>query len=95
MNVLKNLLLLAAFTLSTLAWASSGATVINRDTKSHILIVEDEDENTTEIVIAAGQTLTNLCKTECYLYLKDAEDFEYLDGTLVTYVIVNGRLASE
>ena len=92
MDLFKKLFLVATLFFGVAAYASSGTTVVNRDTTDHILLIEDEEENITEMVIAAGQTLTDLCQTECYIYLKGSEDFEYADGTPVVFAIINGRL---
>jgi hypothetical protein len=81
--------LVSAFALSPAALAA-GATVTNMDQTDHILILEDAEENTTEVTIAPGSTLRDMCN-ECFIYIKGSEDFEYIEGSTV-FAIQGGRL---
>jgi H+/gluconate symporter-like permease len=92
-NVLKTSALAAALLVGSTSMAATGTTVINRDAKAHVLLVEDEDENITEMAIAAGATLTSICKNECFISLKGTEEFEYVDtNTAVVFAIIDGIL---
>jgi len=92
-NVLKTCAVAGALLFSSTSFAASGTTVVNRDAKAHVLVIEDEDENITEMAIAAGATLTSICKNECFISLKGTEEFEYVDtNTAVVFMIIDGIL---
>lgn len=90
MKFIPALPVLALSFLGTGAFAASGATVTNMDTKPHILVIELEDESTKELTIGAGATLQNVCG-ECYLGLKGSDDVEYVDMAM-TFTIKDGQL---
>lgn len=89
----------AAFTLagSTAISATSLATisVTNNDGKAHVLVVEDAQENITEMPIAIGQTIENLCQDGCFLWLKEIDEAQYVaQGTIASMTIRDGKIAS-
>ena len=84
-------LLVSVFASATAAFALGGATVTNMDDADYVLILEDSEENTVEKNISAKETLSDLCN-DCYVYLKDSEDYEYVGENAVDIMIENGRL---
>lgn len=89
----------AVFTLfgSAAISASSLATisVTNNDAKAHVLVVEDAQENISEMPIAIGQTIENLCQEGCFLWLKEIDEAQYVaQGTTGSMTIRDGKIAS-
>ncbi len=86
------LALMGSAAMSSVALAS--ITVTNNDGKAHVLVVEDEQENITEMPISIGQTIDNLCDGGCFIWLKDLEDAQYVaPGTTGSMIIKDNHLA--
>lgn len=58
------------------ASAVQAATLVNRDTASHSIVIVEED-NRKELVVEAGQELTDICQGICNLYIgNDPEPYD-------------------
>lgn len=88
--LLKVVALVGLVAMST---AASAISVTNRDEKAHVLVFEDPDETITELTINAGETVDDLCHGGCFIWLKEVEDFQFVEkGGEGNFVIRDGRL---
>ncbi len=80
---------------TAVALAADGVSVTNRDSQAHIIVFEDQDENLSEITVEPGARVENPCVEGCFLWLKEAEDFQFVDkGVSAAFFIRGGQLVT-
>ena len=89
----KNILALAG-ALILVAGTAQAASITNRDTSEHYLQISDnEDSEAQEVVIAAEESMTDLCMKGCMIGV-DGDDSIQVDGG-DNLVIQDGVLSVE
>lgn len=90
---LKSIVVLAGAALM-LAGTAQAASITNRDTSEHTLTIsESEDSEGNEVVIAAEESLSNICMEGCMIGI-DGDDSRPVEAT-DNLVIQDGVLSSE
>ncbi len=80
----------AVLSFSIPAFGAGGLSITNTDSTAYMLILEDAEEKSWEVEIAAGATMTDLC-SDCYVAIKGQEDYQYAEGD-TQMRIVDGKL---